>query len=88
MLYILLFLFIYLIGFVVSLILLHKYKKDLDVDNYDSPHESYYDDYKSNAEAYLSFSFIWPLWWLIRLILFISSLLLKFSKYIGKKFGS
>jgi len=86
MLYILLFLFIYLIGFVVSLILLHKYKKELDVDIFNPPHPPYYDDYSTNDAAYLTYSLIWPIWWFIRLLVFISSLLVKFSKYIGGNF--
>ncbi len=73
----------YVLGFVVSLMLMHKYKKQLGIDNYDPPHESYYDDYDSNAEAYIWFSLGWPLFWFIMLIVFLYKHLLRFSKYIG-----
>jgi hypothetical protein len=79
----LLFILGYVFGFVVSLMLMHKYKKQLGIDNYDPPHESYYDDWDSNAEAYIWFSLGWPLWWFIMLIVFLYKQLLRFSKYIG-----
>ncbi len=79
----LLFILGYVLGFVVSLTLMHKYKKQLGIDNYDPPHENDYDDYDSNAQAYLWFSLGWPLWWFIMLIVFLYKHLLRFSKYIG-----
>lgn len=79
----LLFILGYVLGFVVSLMLMHKYKKKLGIDNYDPPHESCYDDWDSNAEAYLWFSLGWPLWWFMYLLKFIYDKLIKFSKYIG-----
>lgn len=83
MIKLLLFILVYVIGFFISLMLLHKYKKELDVDCYDPPHPSYYDDYSSNATAYLTFSLIWPMFWLIMLFQGIWRLLVKLSKSVG-----
>lgn len=76
---------IYVIGFIISLIALFIFKKELDVDDYDPPHSSDYDDYDSNASAYVGFSIAWPLFWAFTLIGWLYGLLIKFSKYIDKK---
>lgn len=77
----------YTIGFFLSLVIMHKYKKELDIDDYDPPHDSYYDDYDSNAIAYVSFSFVWPLFWLFKGIFVGWSLLINLSKKIESKIG-
>jgi len=54
---------IYAIGYFISLHAMHRFKVELGIDHYDPPHEGWYDDYDSNAEAYVSISFAWPIFW-------------------------
>jgi hypothetical protein len=74
---------IYVIGFLVTLILLHKFKKELGVDIYDPPHEGWYDDWNSNAQAYLAWSLGWPIFWVIGSLIFTWGLLMKLSNLIN-----
>ena len=78
------FLAIYIIGYFASLWAMHTFKKELDIDSYDPPHCEYYDDYNSNAEAYLSFSFVWPLFWFAMILKLIWNGLLFISKKLEK----
>lgn len=50
----------YIIGFFVTLLLLHVWKKELDIDNYDNQDDDY-DDWNSNAQAYAAWSLGWPI---------------------------
>lgn len=50
----------YVIGFVITLFILHKWKKELDIDNYDNPDDDN-DDWSSNAQAYAAWSLAWPI---------------------------
>lgn len=74
---------IYLIGFLITLTFLKFFGKKLGFD-YDPPHEYYYDDYKSNAEAYLSFSLFWPVVLGMGLIIGPFILLFKFGEWYLK----
>lgn len=76
----------YVIGFLISLLLLHAFKRELGVDHYDPPHPEYYDDYSSNAHAYLAFSFMWPIFWGFMSMSLIYSGLIGLSKWIGNFF--
>ena len=58
------FLLIYVIGYFVSILALKKYGSVLEMDHYDPPHDGWDDDYVSNAQAYMSFSIMWPFFWL------------------------
>lgn len=55
-------LIIYIIGYFVTLFIFFKFKKQLCIDSYDEP-KTYVncDDWSSNAQAYVSWSFGWPL---------------------------
>lgn len=75
---------IYIAGFIVTLLVLHKYKKQLDIDSYDPPHPDYYDDYRSNSEAYAWFSAIWPLWWFFQIIIWLCTGLYRLSMFVEK----
>lgn len=57
------FIVVYIIGYFLTLFILHRFKKELGVDCYDkkSMDLDEYDDYESNAEAYVSWSLFWPL---------------------------
>lgn len=57
------YLIIYVIGFIITLFSLHKWKKELDIDNYDdSSHANWVEsDWDSNAEAYAVWSLTWPI---------------------------
>jgi hypothetical protein len=59
---------IYVLGFFTSLMVLHIFKNELDVNHYNPPHPAYYDDYNSNAEAFVSFSLIWPIFWFLNML--------------------
>lgn len=76
---------IYLIGYFVTLILLFKFKKQLDIDSYDEP-KTYvnYDDWSSNAQAYVSWSILWPLVWLVFFLIMIWKGLMLIAKAIEK----
>lgn len=78
------FLAIYIIGYFASLWAMHTFKKELDIDSYDPPHEPYYDDYDSNAEAYLSISFAWPLFWFAMILKLVWNGLLFISQKLEK----
>jgi len=68
-------LLIYVLGFFLSILTLKKYAKTMGMDCYDPPHGSYYDDYSSNAQAYMSFSLAWPIFWAFWVIFGFFSLL-------------
>ena len=72
----------YIFGFFISLFLLHKFAHKLGWNHYDPPHDDYYDDYESNAHAYVAFSLAWPLFWVFNLLLCIYRLIIKFSEHI------
>jgi hypothetical protein len=75
------FLAIYIIGYFASLWAMHTFKNQLHINHYDPPHDGWYDDYDSNAQAYASMSFAWPL----ALIIVILSLIWKGLMFISKK---
>ena len=75
---------VYVIGVVLTLLFLNKYGKQMELGDYDPPHDGWYDDYESNAQAWLSFSIVWPMFWIIGILFGIYSLLLQFSKYLYK----
>jgi len=78
------FLAIYIIGYFASLWAMHSYKKQLGIDDYEPPHDEYYDDYESNAEAYVIISFIWPLFWLAMILKLVWNGLILISKKLEK----
>jgi hypothetical protein len=78
------FLAIYIIGYFASLWAMHSYKKQLGVDDYEPPHDEYYDDYESNAEAYVIISFIWPLFWFAMILKLVWNGLIFISKKLEK----
>lgn len=49
---------IYVIGFILTLTFLKLFGKKIGID-FDPPHESHYDDWDDNAQAYLFFSIMW-----------------------------
>ena len=79
---------IYVVGFFISLIILHKFGKQLEWDHYDPPHCPYYDDYDSNAQAYVAFSTFWFLFWTFNGLFGIGRLTVRLSENIGKKFNT
>ena len=58
----------YPIGYVLTLILLHTFKRRLGIDVYDEPQAGYEDDWHSNSDAYAAWSFAWPLLWIILVV--------------------
>lgn len=76
---------IYVIGFFLSLMALHKWGHKWGLDVYDPPHEGWYDDYPSNAHAYVAFSSIWPIFYTFGLIAKSWEWLIELSKYIEKR---
>jgi hypothetical protein len=78
------FLAIYIIGYFASLWAMHSYKKQLGIDDYEPPHDEYYDDYESNAEAYVIISFIWPLFWFAMILKLVWNGLILISKKLEK----
>jgi hypothetical protein len=80
------FLIVYAIGFVISIIALHAFKDKLGVNHYDPPHPEY-DDYSSNASAFLSFSLAWPIFWTFISVSASYGLMLRASEEIGNLFS-
>ena len=78
---------VYVIGVVLSLIFLNKYGKQLGWGDYDPPHGDWYDDYPSNAHAWLAFSTIWPIFYAFNILFGIHKLCLMFSRYVYKKYN-
>lgn len=76
---------IYFFGYFISLWVMHTFKKELGIDSYDPPHESYYDDWESNAEAYVFLSLAWPLLIFVLIFKLFFNLLLKISKKLDSK---
>lgn len=72
----------YVLGFFISLWAFHTFKNELDINHYDPPHPEDYDDYDSNASAYVAFSLMWPIFWTITILGLIWDGLL----FISKKF--
>lgn len=76
---------IYVIGYIISLLILKKYAHLIGVDCYDSPNGNYGDDYASNEDAWIAFSYIWPVFWLVTGLFQLFSYISKVSKRILKK---
>jgi hypothetical protein len=80
------FLAIYIIGYFASLWAMHTFKKELDIDHYDNtdPKDLWPDDYESNAQAYTTMSFAWPLFWLMMILKLTWNGLMFISKKLEK----
>lgn len=77
----------YIVGYFISLYVLHKYREELGMPDYDSNppgYISYHDDWDSNAAAFASWSAAWPLFWLACGIFFLFKQILNISKWMGK----
>jgi hypothetical protein len=80
------FLAIYIIGYFASLWAMHTFKKQLDIDDYDTdPQNKWPDDYESNSEAYVSISFAWPFFWLMMILKLTWKLTWNGLMFISKK---
>lgn len=75
---------VYLVGFLITLVLLHKFKKQMGLDNYDPPHPEYYDDWSSNAQAFAWFSAEWPIFWFFQIAFWIAGAITMLSLRIGE----
>jgi len=76
----------YAIGFVITLFALHKWKKELDIDNYDNKSDNDWDDdWSSNAQAYAVWSLGWPVVLFLFGIVMLWKAILRFSKWIQTK---
>jgi hypothetical protein len=55
---------IYLVGFLVTFTFFAIFGRKLGINNYDGP-KTYanYDDYSSNAQAFVTWSLAWPVVW-------------------------
>ena len=73
-------LIVYGIGFILSLIFLSYFGKKIGWGHYDPPHDDYYDDYDSNADAYFAFSTMWPLFYFGNIVGFLYNTFIKFYK--------
>jgi hypothetical protein len=74
---------IYIIGFILTLTFLKLFGKKMGFD-YDSPHDSNYDDYDDNAQAYLTFSLTWFVVMPMFIVIGTFKLLYKFSQWFLK----
>lgn len=76
---------IYILMIFVTMWVLHTFKKQLDIDIYDSPHNEDYDDWDSNAHAYAVWSLGWPLVYIVLILVILWKSLLFVSKKLDKK---
>lgn len=81
------FIIIYTLGFFVTLILLHKYHKELGVDYNKPKTNENIDDWNSNVIAFPSISLFWFYFWVVMLYKFIIKNGIKLSSYIEKYFN-
>ena len=72
---------IYAVGYFTSLWAMHTFKDELDINHYDH-NDGWYDDYDSNAEAFATMCFAWPLFWLAMSIKLLWRGLLSISKQL------
>ena len=77
----------YFIGYAISVILMHKFHKELDLD-YNKP-KTYVDcdDWDNNAQAFAGISVAWPLFWGLTLIIFIIKKVVGFSASVERYFN-
>jgi hypothetical protein len=68
-----LYLIIYIVGIPISVIFLTKFGKHMGLYDYDKP-KTYadFDDYSSNGSAYLAFSTMWPIFYLMHGVAFLN----------------
>lgn len=71
----------YVIGLLITLILLHVWKKELNIDNYDNV-DNPHNDWDSNAQAYAAWSLGWPIIIIFFLCLISWRTILYLSKWI------
>ena len=74
----------YFVGFLLSLLFLSQFGKKLGCGGYDPPHDSYYDDYDSNASAFFAFSLAWPMFYFVGIIVFLYNGFIEYYKKIVK----
>ena len=79
---ILIYVIIYIVGYLLSVTLMHKFHKALDMD-YNEP-KTYvnHDDWDNNAQAFAGISVAWPLFWAAKIIEYIIKKVVKFSAWI------
>lgn len=76
------FLIIYIIGYVLNLAILIKFGKSKFGIDYDKPKDyANMEDWDSNAEAYVTWSFVWPMCWILIIFLLIFKTLVKITSY-------
>lgn len=73
---------IYIIGFFLSLLFLSKFGEQIGWGGYNPPHDTWYDDYDSNASAFVSFSLLWPLFYLLNVIRWFYLKTVEFSQFL------
>lgn len=85
---ILIYIIIYIVGYLLSLTLMHKFHKALDMD-YNEP-KTYvnHDDWDNNAQAFAGISVAWPLFWAVKIIEYIIKKVVKFSAWIEEYFNT
>ena len=77
----------YVVGYFISLYVLHKYHEELGMPNYDNTnpyYQSYGDDWESNAAAFASWSAAWPLFWAACCSFFLVKQILNISEWMGQ----
>lgn len=76
---------IYVLGYLASIVLLHKYHKQLGM-NYNIP-KTYvnHDDWNSNAQAFACFSIVWFAFWGLTLFVYLMRKIIKFSSWVENK---
>lgn len=72
---------IYPIGFLLTLTFFKFFGESVGMGGYDPPHPDYYDDWKSNDEAFFGFSLGWFMVMPVLILVGLMKLLFLFSKW-------
>ncbi len=81
---ILFYIIIYVVGYLASVVLMHKYHKQLDMNYNVEKTYANYDDWDNNAQAFAGISIIWFMFWTMILFIYLAKKVVKFSANVEK----
>jgi len=82
--FILMSLITYIIGYLISLKLLHTFWKNMGITDYNDRTDPDYDNWNSNSEAFNAWSLAWFVFWPMNAIRLIYKISLQISNHLSK----
>ncbi len=64
---------------------MHKFHKELDMDYNQTKSYVNHDDWDNNAQAFAGISVIWPIFWVLTILIFFIKKSVKFSAFVETK---